>query len=39
MDELGIEELTGPATRALRALPPGDAIRSATAEMIVLRRP
>jgi hypothetical protein len=39
LDEDAVEEVTRPATEALRALPATDGVRRATAEMIVFRRP
>ena len=38
LDEDAIEEVTGPAVEALRALPATEQLRQATAEMIVFRR-
>jgi ubiquinone/menaquinone biosynthesis C-methylase UbiE len=39
LDENAIEEVTRPAVEALKALPPGDDIRRATAETVVFHRP
>ncbi len=39
LDEGSIEEVTRPAIDALRALPPTEVVRRATAEMVVLKRP
>ncbi len=39
LDEDAVEEVTRPAIEALRALPPTDSVRRATAEMIVFQRP
>ena len=38
LDEAGIEEVTGPAIEALRALPATDVVRRATAQSVVLHR-
>jgi ubiquinone/menaquinone biosynthesis C-methylase UbiE len=37
LDEAAIEEVTAPAIDALRALPPGDCLRTMTADLVVLR--
>jgi len=39
LDEAALEEATRPAIEALRTLSAADAVRRATAEMVVLRRP
>jgi len=39
LHEAAIEEVTRPAVEALKALPAGEGLRRATADMIVLRRP
>ena len=39
LDETAIEEVTAPAIAALRALPQGEYLRRATADMVVLHRP